>query len=562
MKINLDRLDSITQAKYKDFEEKVERFLSEYEESDSDRYNLVKDRLANTNGNWDTQIELISNNTSKMVNISQLLVYEYCLASERITGGKVSFEEMLDKLFDGIQKFRIGNPVQSIDNECLYGKSLDDETAIPVTSKLYRLVMNAGAQHLDYLKKGKPTTAVFIYEKGIMRDIAKNEFGNSVDLKTDGIDFSNLSSGQSLLTNLRQTVFHEWNHNAEREAINLEENDIAFEYEGKDGKKYKNYEKINSYVTAENMTSFNEPQYIISSELDSNGNRKRYFVAQDGSIRPLTEVRFNLEKRKLEREYCFSKGLTTEEILPNGETKIHNIITEGFVEETARAMIKAIDPYVTDIDIGRYPEQVEIAKRVIASRDIYFDKEGETYADFLMHSTRLKKDLEDRSVTLEDGSKIDGLHYISDYAEKVQKGETEKAKFYKNMPKVAEKLNLSSEQIDKISKSNLWAKRELSDMEQMYLKNLLVSEQPSSKKYIDAVILEYVNILEGEAEFFDKISEKLGYADRSISKKKCVNDLAKEAIEALPNLTILKDIEQEERKTNTENLIQEVPESK
>ena len=27
-------------------------------------------------------------------------------------------------------------------------------------------------------------------------------------------------------------------------------NDIAFEYEGKDGKKYKNYEKINSYVTA------------------------------------------------------------------------------------------------------------------------------------------------------------------------------------------------------------------------------------------------------------------------------------------------------------------------
>lgn len=108
MKINLDRLDSITQAKYKDFEENVERFLSEYEESDSDRYNLVKDRLANTNGNWDTQIELISNNTSKMVNISQLLVYEYCLASERITGGKVSFEEMLDKLFDGIQKFRIG----------------------------------------------------------------------------------------------------------------------------------------------------------------------------------------------------------------------------------------------------------------------------------------------------------------------------------------------------------------------------------------------------------------------------------------------------------------------
>ena len=97
-------------------------------------------------------INLISGNTSENVDISQLLAYEYCLASEKITKGKVSFESMLDKLFNGVQKFRIGNPVPGMDDECLYGKGFDDITAIPVTSKLYRMVMNAGAQHLDYFK--------------------------------------------------------------------------------------------------------------------------------------------------------------------------------------------------------------------------------------------------------------------------------------------------------------------------------------------------------------------------------------------------------------------------
>ena len=49
---------------------------------------------------------------------------------------------------------------------------------------------------------------------------------------------------------------------------------------------------------------------------------------------------------------------------------------------------------------------------------------------------------------LPHSDKIDGLHYLSNYAEKVQKGETRKAIFFSGMEDVAKRLNLSEEQID------------------------------------------------------------------------------------------------------------------
>lgn len=485
MEIYLDKLDSITQTKYKEFKEKVQELLITYQETDSERFNLVKDKIEHTNGNWDTTIDLISGNSRESVDISQLLAYEYCLASERITKGKVSFEAALDKLFNGVQKFRIGNPQKGKDDECLYGKSLDDETAIPVTSSKYRLVMPAGAQYLQYFHDGKLTGAVFIYKKGLIKGIAKDENGNPVNIHADGIDFDDLRHGQSLLTNLRQTAFHEWTHNAEKEVIDSTSPTIDYEYQSVDGKTYRNYEIINSCVTADNLTNIQEPQYIISTQRDSQGNRKKYFQDKNGNLRPLSEVKFGLDTKQLGIEYCFSSGLTTREVMPDGETRMHNIITEGFVEETARAMIRAIDPQVRDIDEEKYPEYVEMAKRVIESRDVNLGEngQGQTYADFLMHSSELKRDLESRTVVLDDGSKVDGLHYISNYADRVQ--------IYRNMPNVA----------------------------------------------------DFVDILEKEAEFFDGIAEKLGYLDRKIKVPKDTQKLVKEAIEGLPDFTLVNEIE-------------------
>lgn len=546
MEIYLDKLDSITQTKYQEFKEKVEELLTFYQETDPERYNLVKDKIEQTKGNWDTTIDLVSGSYRDSVDISQLLAYEYCLASERITDGKVTFEAMLDKLFDGVKKFRIGNPVLGMDDECLYGKGFDDTTAIPVTSKLYRMVMNAGAQHLDYFKDGKFTGAVFIYERGTIKEFAKDENGNPVDMKIDGIDFSDLSKGQSLLTNLRQTAFHEWTHNAEKEVIDSTSSTIDYEYQSEDGKKYRNYERINSYVTSENIGNLQEPQYIISTQRDSQGNRKRYFQDKNGNLRPLGEVKFGLDTKQLGTEYCFSSGLTTREVMPNGETRMHNIITEGFVEETARAMIRAIDPQVRDIDEEKYPEYVEMAKKVIESRDVNLGEngQGKTYEDFLMHSSELKRDLESRTVVLDDGSKVDGLHYISNYADRVQSRQTRKSQFYRNMPNVAGKLNLSKAQIDEVRQSNLWQKRVLTEDKQNYLRTLLVGENPNNQAYVDTVVADFVDILGEEAEFFDGIAEKLGYSDRTIEGQKATQELVQESIKGVPDLTVLDEIEQ------------------
>lgn len=546
MDINLDKVDSVTQTKYKEFKEKVEELLKTYLETDTERFNLVKKKLEQTNDNWDTTIDLISGNSRESVDISQLLAYEYCLASERITEGKVSFEAMLDKLFDGVRKFRIGNPSPGMDDECLYGKSFDDETAIPVTSKLYRMVTNAGAQHLAYFKDGKFTGAVFIYEKGTIKALAKDENGNPVDMKTDGIEFNNLSTGQSLLTNLRQTAFHEWTHNAEKEVIDDANPNINYEYKSEEGKIYRNYEKVNSYVTSENIGIIQEPQYIISTQRDSKGNRKRYFQDKNGNLRPLSEIDFRLDKRQLETDYCFSIGLTTREVMPNGEIRIHNMITEGFVERSARAMVRAIDPQIMDIDEEKYSEYVEIAKRVIEARDISLgtDGHGQTYADFLMDSSLLKRDLESRTVILDNGNKVDGLHYISDYADRVQNRQTRKAQFFINMPNVTEKLNLSKAQIDTIRQSNLWEKRKLTEDEQNYLRILLIGGKTNNKAYADMVVADFVDILKEEEEFFNEIAEKLGYTDRTLNKQKSTKEIVRESINGVLDLTKLDEIEQ------------------
>ena len=95
MKIYLDKLDSISQTKYKEFGDKVQELLAKYNEMDLERFELVKSKLEKTNGNWETSIDLISGNSIQSLNISQLLAYEYCLASEKITNGKVSFESMI-----------------------------------------------------------------------------------------------------------------------------------------------------------------------------------------------------------------------------------------------------------------------------------------------------------------------------------------------------------------------------------------------------------------------------------------------------------------------------------
>ena len=533
LQINLDDLDNTTQEEYEKFQAKVNNLLNKYKSEYPEKFQIIEDRIKNAH-EWDGNIELISGNSRQIVNTSQLLAFEYCLGIERITNGEVKFENIATRLFSEVQKFKIGNPEKGKDDECLYGSSFYDKTAIPVTAKEYRLVMNAGAQHLGYVKGGKLTGAVFIYEKGEIKEIASDEKGkNPEDKKTDGINFKNLREGQPLLDNLRQTIFHEWTHTMEKVIVKPSEQ-LEYEYIGKDGKTYRNYQKVKKYVTAEHIGDFNEPDYHYEDYIDKDGNNKRrYYYEENGQKKYIEETPFDfkLQEGEFDEEICISTGLETREA--NGDKKIHNIVTEGFVEKTARAIVMAIDEEAK-IDEKKYPEYVGIASQVISSRDEQMGKEGQTYADFLMQSSELKRDLESRTVQREDRTEVDGLHYISDYADKVQDKETDKAKFLteKNMIKICTDLQLSPIQVGAIKDSELFEKMTLTDEDKKQLISLFLVGQNPDKEYVVSKVEEYVEIINREKEFFDTIPEKLGYRERTVEEKnnsdKKSEDLSKE----------------------------------
>lgn len=516
LEIDLRTVNEQTKIKYKQFTEQVMALLHKYEEQDPIRLQQVKTKLEETKGNWDIGIGLRQDDkVVEEIPVSLLLAYEYCLATEKITAKEVEFGDMLDKLFNGVQKFRIGNPVLGMDDECLYGKSFDDPTAIPVTTKQYRIKMHAGAQHLDYFKDGMFTGAVFIFAKENIPNFSIDQnTGKSKSFETDGINFQELSDEMSLLTCFRQTAFHEWNHNAEKEVIQRNAQAIKEEYDSVDGKKYRNYETINQYVSSEGIT-IQEPKYFYEKYQKPNGKTEDRYYYIDSTGNKQYDMDFGLITHPVSK-YCFSSGMTTREVMQNGETKIHNQITEGFVEATARAMILAIAPNTMDIDEGRYYEQVEMAKRVISSRDKSMGKRGITYAEFLMQSSRLKSDLESREV---DG-KVDGLHYISDFADMVYDKMTPKKKLYMSMGHIVTRLGIKvDEQVKKaFEKLNLFGKSSISEQEKNIFKNLLMSGQTPDEDYVDGIITELVTYIDDENKFFDGIPEKLGYKEKDKSK--------------------------------------------
>lgn len=389
MIIDINAVNGDTRKQYELLQKQVEDLIQKYQQEDGERFSSIMQKIEQTNGDWDKCITLIDGDKTTDIPILQVIAYEYCLATERITEGRIPFNPKLDddvsnRLFSRLAKFRIGNPIPGKDVACLYGKSNDDETGVPITSKLYRLFSTSGAQHIGYFEGGEKKGAIFLLEQEEVPEFAKDEHGNDISYNVAGVPFKNLPTFMTLLTYFRQTAFHEWNHEMEKDYFEGREPSIEQDYESVDGKKYKNYEKIEKYYTSEYLAEYKEPQYIISTEKDEKGKPKKYyidsslkkpdtqswedFVKQNG--RPLKEARFPLKPISIEEQpILVSSGMSTIEITENGEEIIHNQVTEGFVEATARAMVYAIAPDTIDLDEGRYFEKVEMARQVIRSRD-------------------------------------------------------------------------------------------------------------------------------------------------------------------------------------------------
>lgn len=516
VEVDLSTVSEQTKLKYIEFSKKVRELLQKYDEQDKKmgltRLEAVKRKIEDTKGKWDEGISVKHEDGSvEKIPISLLLAYEYCLATERITQGEVTFEDMLDKLFNNVQKFRIGNPVVGLDDECLYEKSLEDPTAIPVTTKQYRIKMHAGAQSLSYCKDGKLVDATFIYEKTTIPDFAiDSETGESVAFETDGIDFQELSEERSLLTCFRQTAFHEWTHSAEKELINSDEGTtIEHEYDSVDGKKYINYERAKQYVSTAGIT-IQEPQYYHEQFQNKNGDIEHRYYYIDSTGKKQDELEFGLSVHSLNETYCISTGMITLEVKEDGSTEMHNQVDEGFVEAIARAMVLSIAPDTKDMNEGIYYEAVKMAEKVFSSRDDYAKKSGKTYADFLMHSSRLKKDLEGKEIE----GKVDGLHYIGEYAELARAGMTPKMELYKS---IVARLGIDptiqvKEIFGKFERSNF------SEEEQRAFKSFLMSGEKPDKDFVEAIIPQIIASIEAEKRFFDDIPVKLGYIQKEKSR--------------------------------------------
>lgn len=442
----------------------------------------------------------------------------------------------MNRLFSEVNKFRIGNPKEGEDDVCLYGKKLDDETAIPVTTKMYRMVMNAGAQHLDYVRNGKIEGAVFIYEKqtipGVGNDVRK---GKEPDAKKEisipGLNFDDLNDkkangGVQLLTNLI----------------------------GNDGKMKSGFFYIDKT---------NGKRYVVG------GKPFKFDLKTDG---------------ELENEIGISSGLSTVEIDANGEEIMHNIITEGWVESTARASIEANNQIIVesiannemeeklyvsdDIDKGKYRILVDMADRIIEGRDSFIGSIGQTRADFFSHSSLLKRELEGIHVQLPNGE-IDGLHYCADYADsdQVRRDDdnfdtmaTPIKKFLSKMELVAVNLRLSKDVIDILQNSKgLFEQNELSADQVNELTALLNSGTISNstdtiaiarqvglapekitemvkdvkagnlvelrKKFVDSLVKKYTSLLDEQKDFLEGIPEKLGYQRQKDTKTEPNNGL-------------------------------------
>lgn len=508
MEINIRVLNQVTREKYGDFLTQTNQLLKEYEENDPAQFQKIKNCLAQKGENWDKTITLIDGENKKDVKISLLIAYEYCLATEKITNGKISFDETCDKLFDKVDRFRIGNARKGQDDECLYGRSVNDKTAVPITSKKYQIFSRAGAQHIGYIKDGKLKSALFIYQKQKV-EVGIDENGNPKTILSDGIDFNDLSQEQELLDNIRQTVFHEWNHLCEKEILLNPEEQIDYEMTS-NGKKYRNYEKVREYVSYEGLKE--EPVYQYESYENERGEkRKDYFYTENGQKRSIHSFQFDLKNRTLENEMCISTGLITNEIMPDGREIIHNQITEGFVELYARKMVKAIDKDA-QLDEARYLEIVEMAKRVDNSRDEKYEQ-GKTASDFLSHCSVLKKELESIHV----GEK-DGLHYLADYADQVHAGCTPKKKCLRPFGQLADLLKLSNKQIAEIQRNDFWTKTELSEQDFQEMKQRIIGDDREYRHLVEDVLKKYGKEVENEKAFLDNIPYQLGYKTRQIEQ--------------------------------------------
>lgn len=421
----------------------VDGLLKKYEDNDSK--NLAKASKALSEK--DTWQKSIIDENGEEVNITLLLAYEYSKGIENITNGIVSFDEALSKLME-IDNLVLGEFNENND-DILYGKNYQDKTMMMANSQEYydTVRKHTGAMNFCYFdKNGKLADTVAIFKE--VRDSEGKKL-------REGATFHDL-------TDLRDTFFHEVTHHMEKDFVPKAEPQM---YTSIDGRTYSNYDKVDRYRKVEYVNGAR----IISEVIDLPA-----------------ESQFNI-----------STGLTTTEILPNGEEVIHNQVTEGFVQAVAVAITRSLGCPEQEIRTDKYFEKTQMAFKVIEARDKYLGQ-GQTFVDFIRHSYKIKGELEQIHVQGKNA-----LQYISDYGEMSDRGKTTKSKLIREFGDLGKKLDYPPEKQEEIENSRILGKTELTENETEKLRTMLLNgkNDAESKEIVDDFIGRYTVSLAEEKSF-------------------------------------------------------------
>jgi len=440
----------------------VTKLLKKYEKKSPERLDSVKRAIKEKQGKWDKTVKDESGNN---VQITEMLLYEYATSIEEITKGRVSFDDVLNKLKGYMDRFRFGDWKEE-DSNLKYGKTLEDSNALRINSEEYKIVTrNFGGGTLTYYNENEND---------------ENLIQNAVIL-FDNISKPGVGTELNDLSAIRQVIFHEWTHVMEN-------------------------------VVVEEIARKGIPPDIYKE----NG---RYFI--------------NAEKLKNGKNYLF-KGISTKEIVPASEKhpdgiKMHNRVAEGFVEFVSRRVIETLSKKEETFGIEKYInkghnfEQTEIAERIMLARG-----EDATVSELLTNSAKLIGEFENKRIVYIDRNgrltKIDGLHYMSDYIYNHEQRKTDKMKSLEPLIELTEVMRISRENRAQIRNDEYWSTHNLTPDDKMLLRKTIYSYNNSNiteetfNGCFNAIIEKYEIELEKEKNFFDEIPIKMEYGIRKKEK--------------------------------------------
>lgn len=326
----------------------IDELLNNYQKNDSEGLieyinSIVEDK--NQKGQWDNGINGQSDNLTTM------LLYEYATSIEKLTKGKVTSKQVVDKLAKHLGKLRFGNFKKGVDDTVTYD-------GITVTSDEYkkrcRIDTHFGAHAPTYIdKNGNMKTAIVLFDD-------KQEFDGT---RLSGIDLSDLSD-------IRGTIFHEWTHVMEKQIAHS--SDIS-----KDDVIHKTGDSI--YINA--------------------------MVNVDWPMQEFEDYISNIEQLMKSNHQILFGGISTIEINKRKDPNkriMHNQISEGATEFISRKVMEIVGDKVKDPT--RYFQQVCLIDKVFNSLGL-----DEAISTYFTKPQRIVSVLEEKEV---EGT--DMLHYMSE----------------------------------------------------------------------------------------------------------------------------------------------------